>query len=129
MCIRDRGNFDYKKLRNFIRRCQENPIRERIKLLNYIDPDNIQEKPKADEPLLQMADLVAHSLYKCVDKSNASFHLTEPRYLLEIKGCLFRDKQTQKVIGKGVKPIYSLKDLKLDEDILSALNSLNDVVA
>lgn len=121
------GNFDYKKLRNLIRKCQERPIRDRIKLLRNIDADNIHEKPKADEPLLQMSDLVAHSLYKCVDKSRASFSLTEPRYLIELKDRLFRDAHTQMVIGKGVQPIYSLGHLKLDDDIKSALLSLNNV--
>ena len=74
-----------------------------------------------------MADLVAHSLYKCVDKPKSCFCLTEPRYLLEFRDRFFRDKISKKVIGKGIKPVHSLKDLNLDDDIKFFLNSLDDI--
>ena len=73
--IFERGNFNYRKLKNLIKTCQDTPIGRtkqqinEIKLLRQIDAENIRDTPKDEEPLLQLADLVAHALYRCVDKT------------------------------------------------------------
>ena len=124
----EKGNFAYEKMRNLIRKCQRTPLRERTKLLNHIDANNIDAISKSEESLLQLPDLVAHCLYKCIDRSNACFGITEPRYLLEIKETFYNCKVSGDIIGKGVKPIYSLSDLKLDEDIFVVLEAFKKVV-
>lgn len=123
----EEGNFEYEKLRNLIRKCQDTPKAtsklqmDRIKLLRFISADKISAVPKPEEPLLQMPDLVAHALYKCVDKPNSCYRLTEPRYFLEIRERFFHDPHTGNVIGKGLKAIHSINHLKLDEDIAELL--------
>jgi len=128
--IFEEGNFAYDKLRNYIGKCQDRPLGKtpeqlaNVKLLRNISSRAITAVPKAEELLLQIPDLVAHSIYKCVDKSNASFQITETRYLREISNLFFADKQNGTIVGKGLKPVHRLKDLGLDSDTLSFFNSL-----
>jgi hypothetical protein len=125
--IFEEGNFAYEKLRNLIKTCQRSPIRERVKLLKNIDANKITAKKKSEEPLLQLSDLVAHSLYKCVDKSNGCYHITEPRYLIEISNTFYHDINTGQIIGKGIQPVYNLSNLKLDNDIHSVLVNIKNI--
>ena len=119
----EEGNFAYEKLKNLIRVCQDTPIArtdkqlERIKLLRYISADNILATPKSEEPLLQLSDLVAHSLYKCVDKPRSCYELTEPRYFNELKSKFYHNTESGQIIGYGLKVIHALKQLNLDSDI------------
>lgn len=128
--IFEEGNFAYDKLRNYIGMCQDRPMGkttqqlENVKLLKNVSSRNITAKPKADELLLQIPDLVAHALYKCVDKSNACHQITETRYLKEIS-CLFYSRASDsKIIGTGIKPVHNLSQLRLDADTYSFFNEL-----
>jgi len=126
----EEGNFAYDKLRNYISICQDRPMGKtpqqiaNVKLLGNISSNRITAVPKADEILLQLPDLVAHAVYKCVDKSNGCFRITEPRYLKEIANLFFADPENGKVVGKGLKPVHSLRALDLDDDIYSFFDGL-----
>lgn len=113
----EKGNFNYTGLRNLIRKCQDRPMNARVKLLQKIDADKISAVPKADETLLQIADLVAHALFKCVDKPHSCFEITEPRYLQEIKSTFYSDPESGSVFGIGIKPVHRISQLNLDNNI------------
>jgi len=116
----EKGNFDYNKMRGLIRSCQNNPLQQNTKNLEFIDANKIVEKEKSEEPLLQLADLVSHSLYRCVE--GGEFGVIECRYLNEIRDKFYQDKETNKAIGKGIYVVHKLKDLELDEYSHSFLN-------
>lgn len=122
--IFEAGNFDYSALINLIKRCQETPLNSQVALLNYIDPLRIRKLQKHKAPLLQLADLSAHALYSCVNKSQANYHIPESRYLYELRSKFFKDKSTGSIIDRGVKPIHKLSDLGLDPEIHLFLSSL-----
>ena len=120
----EKANIDYEMMKNLLRKCQSNPKHTGTKNLKYIDIDNIVVKQKDEEPLLQLADLVAHALYKCVDKSDTNCNIPEPRYLRELAPDFFGHPKTQAVVGAGLFCVHSIKDLKLDHDVAETLASL-----
>ena len=128
--IFEEGNFAYGKLRNYIGMCQDRPMGKtpqqlaNVKLLRNISSQGITATPKGEELLLQIPDLVAHAIYKCVDKSNGSFHITEPRYLNEISNLFFASPGDGKITGKGLKPVHNLRNLGLDEETFVFLDGL-----
>ena len=97
---------------------------EQIKLLRNINADGIIDMPKGAETLLQLADLVAHALYKCVDKTYGGLLITEPRYLIEIKDKFYYNPKSLKILGAGIKPVHRIGQLKLDNDIENILMKL-----
>ena len=129
--IFEEGNFAYEKLRNYIGMCQDRPMGRtpqqlaNVKLLRNISSRCITATPKSEELLLQIPDLVAHAIYKCVDKSNASFHITETRYLNEISNLFYSNQENGRIVGKGIKPVHRLRNLGLDEDTLSFFRELH----
>jgi len=125
--IFEKANVDYEKMRNLLRSCQNNPQRPNTKKLKYIDIDNINVKIKSDEPLLQVADLVAHALYKCVDKKDKNFGILEPRYLRELAPRFFGHPETQTVLGAGLYCVHSTRNLKLDSDVEEVLKSMEAI--
>ena len=122
--IFEQGLHNYGMFRSLIRKCQENPIRENTKLLRNIKITNISDAPKDREPLLKIADLVAHALFKAVDKTDGNFHIPEPRYLYEIRENFYHCPNTKKIIGHGIMPVHDLKQLELDNDIHSLFDNL-----
>ncbi|SNS65215.1 Protein of unknown function [Sphingomonas laterariae] len=122
--IFEKANVDYDKMKNLLRKCQSSPQHSSTKWLQHIDIDKIAVKEKGEEPLLQLADLVAHALYKCVDKSTANFSITEPRYLRELAPHFFGHPETQAVVGAGLYCVHSTRDLKVDTDVSEILNSM-----
>ena len=120
----EKANIDYSKMRNLIRTCQRNPRHKNTKRLQNIDADRIVVRKKSEEPLLQIADLVAHSLYKCVDKSNKNYGIPEPRYVRELASRFFGDPDSAKVVGAGLYCVHSTKTLNLDKDVEETLMNL-----
>ncbi len=118
------GNFEYSKLRGLISACRKNPIRPASKYLSYISPWAIGAKPKSEEPLLQYADLIAHSLFRCVDDALSRHGVQETRYLTEIKSNFWSDKNTGLIVGKGIYCVHSLKDIKVNAEVFAMLNQL-----
>lgn len=121
----ERANVDYDMMKNLIRKCQRNPQHKNTKRLRNIDVDRIVEQKKSDEPLLQIADLVAHSLYKCVDKSDKNHGIPEPRYVRELGPRFFGAPKDEKVVGAGIYCVHTTKDLKLDADVEETLVKLH----
>lgn len=123
----EEGNFNYSALISLILKCQANPHQPQTKLLSHIDAFKIRKKPKGDEPLLQLADLVAHALFSCVNRSDSNLHIPEVRYARELEARFFSDPDTGRVEGWGVKAIHSMKDLKLDDDVAQFIDQLGAV--
>ena len=122
----EKANIDYDKMKNLILTCQRNPIHQKTKYLMKINVNQIYVKKKREEPLLQIADLVAHSLYKCVDKSENNFGIVEPRYIRELSSRFFWNPEDDKIIGAGIFCVHSIKHLELDpdaEEIISNMKS------
>ena len=72
---------------------------------------------KNEEPIIQIADLVAHALYKCVDKTDKNFGIPEPRYLRELSSHFFGHPETGLIVGAGLHCVHSLRDVQLDADV------------
>lgn len=113
----EEGNFDYTRLRGLIAKCRKKPMHHETKNLKNVSPASIKCRAKADEPLLQAADLVAHALYRCVEKNKGNLWILETRYVQELRGKFFSDKSTHKVTGFGVKAVHNLIDIKLASEV------------
>lgn len=122
--IFEKANLNYDKMRNFLWVCQNNPKHDATKRLKNIVISRIQVKEKKDEPLLKVADLVAHALYKAVDKPDQNYGISEPRYLRELAPHFFGNPKTQEVVGAGLYSVHSTNDLKLDEDVKDILDNM-----
>lgn len=120
----EKANIDYEKMRNLLWTCQSNPKHPSTKRLQHIDICNIEVKEKGEEPLLQVADLVAHALYKCVDKNAKNYNITECRYLREMAPRFFGHPKTQAVVGAGLYCVHSTRDLELDAEVEEVLNNM-----
>lgn len=123
--IFEHSNNDISTLRNLINKCQKYPIDSRVALLNYIDTSKILTRKKKERPLLQLADLIAHSLYSCVNKSRSNLHIPEGRYLYELRKRFFHNTNTRRIEGYGIKAVHNLKSLQLDPDIHQLIDSLS----
>lgn len=117
------GLHDYPKFRSFIKLCQSTPKHPRTALLQHLNIANITDAKKADEPLFQVADLVAHSLFSAVDKTNGNFQIPEPRYLNELHKRFYHHERTKEVVKHGIWPIHELDQIGLDEDIFELMAS------
>ena len=120
----EKGNFDYDRMKVLLRKCQQNPAHPMTARLRHIKISNIAVKSKGEEPLLQMADLVAHALYKCVDKQDKNFFITEPRYLRDLSPGFFGDPKTQAVAGAGLYLVHKMSDLNLDPEVEEVINAM-----
>lgn len=118
------ANMDYAALQNFIVRCQESPHNKNVENLLHIDAYRMRAVSKNSEPLLCLADVVAHSLYKCVEKNDKNYNTPETTYLNEIVGNFFRCTETGRVLDFGIKPIHSLRQVRMDEPIISYFRKL-----
>lgn len=120
----EKGNFDYDRMQVLLRKCQQNPARSMTARLRHIQVSNIAVKTKDEEPLLQMADLVAHALYKCVDKQDKNHFIAEPRYLRELSPRFFGNPKTQAVAGAGLYLVHKMSDLNLDPEVEEVIKAM-----
>lgn len=120
----EKGNFDYEKMRNFIRKCQKNPMHHLTRKLSCIDANRIVAKSKDEDQLLQTADMVAHALFKIVDDSHRSFGITETRYANDLSKNFFADPVTGKIVGAGIYCVHSAEKLGLSPENTNFLNEL-----
>ena len=93
------GNYDYSALKSLIRSCRRKPMNPASKRLVRINPNSISSKMKEEEPLLQVSDLVAHALYRCVDDSPSTYGIQETRYVDELRCKFFRNQKPKKLLG------------------------------
>lgn len=122
--IFEKGNVDYKGLANLIRRCQDTPRNSAVRRLRAISADRISAMAKKEHPALWVADLVAHAIYKCVDKNAGNFDIPEPRYLRELAPRFFGDPKTNAVLGAGLHCVHTVRDVELDGDVESDVLAL-----
>lgn len=115
--IFEEGLHSYARFRGFIKACQKKPRWPNTDLLRHIDLSKIVDAPKANEPLFQVADLVAHSLFSAVDRTSGNFQIPEPRYLNELHKRFYHDKGSGKVVKHGIWPIHELDQINLDDDV------------
>lgn len=94
---------DYERLRNYIKRISEKPLDSRAKSLSQINPSQITDKGKLDEPLLSLADLTAFSLFQSVNESKGNYGIPEERYLRELLPKFHRDDATDVIANHGIK--------------------------
>lgn len=120
------GALRLPQLRNFIFRCVYSPLYPQSKILEMLDTSNFDAQKKKDEPLLQLADLVANSLYQCVNKSQKNYDIPETRYINELRTKFWGNPEDGKVIGYGIKAIYALHNLNLDADVLDFFKELKN---
>jgi len=107
--IFEEGNFDYDKLKNLIRKCQNKQVHPNSKYLKRIDANQIYKKNKDEESLLELSDLVAHSLYRAI--YGGEKNVFESRYLNNIKDKFFKRNAT--IIGNGIYTVHSVEHLNL----------------
>ncbi|WP_321364343.1 DUF3800 domain-containing protein [uncultured Celeribacter sp.] len=100
-----KGKHNYTRLRNFIStvRGDQNPKYESSKVLEYIDPQKIEALEKKEEPLLCLADLVAHAIFVSFSETRTNFGIPEQRYFREIKPKFWHEPDTGKVANWGIK--------------------------
>lgn len=115
------GGFNYPGLRSLIGSCQRRPLQKNSEFLKNISVQNIRAVEKNNEPLLQLADLVAHALYRCVD--GGKLGVLEKRYLDEVRGRFFACPKNETALLYGLYPVHSLDQLGLDDRIKHFLSS------
>ncbi len=120
----EEGHHDYAKFRSLMGTCQSTPFHPRAHLLQQIALNKIVDASKAKEPLLTIADLVAHALYQAVNKSEDNYQLTEIRYLKELHKRFFCSPKTKKICPTGLKPIHSLSKIGLDRESQAIISQL-----
>jgi hypothetical protein len=119
------NNFKVHSFRKYISKIQNDPNRRRqSQPLLHIDPQKICDKPKNDEPVLQYADLVAHSIFQCVDSREKNYGIKETSYLNDLKSKFYSSTLDSSIVGHGIKAVYRLEILKLDRDVFEFLNNL-----
>lgn len=119
--VLEEGSYDYAKLRGPIIRCQQSPIHQNTRFLKHISVSKIRSQAKRSDPLLELADLVAHALYRCV--WGGKLNVTENRYLEEIRDKFFKDDDTGRALGRGLYVVHKPEDLKIAPQITNYLKA------
>lgn len=122
--IFEETNANYAKLKNLIRLCQNRPMHKNTRFLRNVDVNCISTAKKKEKNLLQIADLVAHALFKCVDKHPQLYNITEPRYIRELAPRFYGHPKSNKIVGNGIYCVHSTAQLKLDNDVKKTLDNL-----
>lgn len=111
-------NHDYDAMRRFMQKIKQTPMHPDANYIGIFNPFGFVSKSKAEEPLLVFADLVSHSVYQCVNKTEKNFSIPEPRYFNELSKRFGADERGV-ILGNGIKCIHNLESLKLDTEIAS----------
>lgn len=109
-------NHDYDAMRRYIGKIKDNPMHTDAKYLRVFNPFAISTRSKDEEPLLKFADLAAHAVYQCTNRTPNNFYIPETRYFVELSKRFGADAAGN-ILGNGVKAIHSLAQLELDADV------------
>ncbi len=109
-------NHDYDAMRRFLGKVKDNPIYSQSKSLKNLNPFGISTLKKGENDMLDIADFVAHSIFQCVNVSNANYRITEPRYFNELAS-RFAGDGAGNPIGYGLKFVHDLTDMKFEAEI------------
>lgn len=113
--IFEEKNHDYDRLRNYISTVRAKPMNERAKLLQNIDPAKIVSMKKSEEPLLAIADLVAHGLLQAFSAGPKNYGFPEQRYLRELKHKFWSDPGSGQIADYGINFIKKY-EMTMDEN-------------
>lgn len=122
----ERRNHDYDAMRRYISKIKERPFHTDATYLRVFNPFGIITKAKPEEPLLKYADLAAHAVYQCTNKTRANHGIPEPRYLEELSRKFGADERGN-IIGNGIKCIHSLEQLELDKDVEAKIRRMKAI--
>lgn len=78
--IFERRNHDYDAMLRYLQKVKNNPIYPQSKVLKHLNPFSISSKLKGEDPMLDIADFVAHAVYQCTNRTPQNFGIPEPRY-------------------------------------------------
>lgn len=120
--VLERRNHDYDAMLSYLTKVKSNPIYPESKALKILNPFSISVKSKGEDDALEVADLVAHAVFQCTNKSQANFGIPEYRYFEELS-TRFAGGFDGRIIGVGLKCIHSLEMLKVDEHIADIFNT------
>lgn len=126
--IFEKAKYDYAKMRNFLAKIQATPIHENAKNLRYVNVSAIDTRTKKEERLLEVADLVAHALFKCVDKHPKHYGISEARYLKELAPRFFGHPTTGRLIGGGLHFVKGADQVGLDFETMKMVSNLTAAV-
>lgn len=116
-------NHDYDALIRYVNAIKANPMHPEAKHLGVFNPFGFVQKQKDEEKLLKFADLTAHAVYQCVNKTDKNFQIPETRYLSEL-AVRFGADTSGRVINHGIKCVHSLEGLELDPDVKELWSSM-----
>lgn len=119
-------NHDYDALRRYIGKIKDNPLHADAGYLRAFNPFSITALAKSDEPLLKFADLAAHAVYQCANKTLSNYSIPEPRYLEELSRRFGADEEGR-IIGNGIKCIHTLEQLQLDKDVEEKIRQMRAI--
>lgn len=100
----------------FLGKVKENPFYAESRVLKLLNPFSITSVPKGEEDILEVADLIAHGLFQCVNKSKSNYHIPEYRYFEEFQSRFGADDKGI-ILNTGLKCIHSLEGIGLDKNI------------
>lgn len=112
----ERRNHDYDRMIRFLGKVKDSPIYPESRALTYLNPFSITSIPKGEEDILEVADLVAHGVFQCVNKSSSNYQLPEYRYFEELQSRFGADGRGR-VLGTGLKCVHSVDAIGLDGNI------------
>ncbi len=115
----------YSSLLLFIERIQHNPLDSRARLIQNVDRFAITTVKKAEEKCMLLSDIGAHALFCAVRRDEASFGLSEPRYLEELSTVFLSNKHGE-VVPAGIKLIHSADDLGVPVNTVKFFSSLRN---
>jgi len=118
------GIVDIGPLKKFIRYCQETPTDPRALVLRGIDSNRITSKEKFEESLLQLPDLISHSLFRCLEQTDGNYGVLETKYLSVLKDRFYHDARSGLIVGWGIKAIHSVGQLQVPLEMMRYLNQL-----
>lgn len=119
------AKINYSQIQNYISAIKNNTQRtskKTLSALERISPQNISAMKKKDEPLLSLADIICHALYRCCSGSNSQMNILEYRYLRELHKTFFRNPT---LIPHGLLIRPNIESAGLDPQIQRFLTLLN----
>ena len=123
--IEESKNIELSRFKNLIRKCIMNPMHRKTIALKFINPEKISVDNKSEE-LLQLADLVAYSLFQCVDDKKSNYGIFETSYLNDLKNKFYHHGEDNNIVPQGIKPIHILSELALSDDVENFFKSLKN---
>ncbi len=118
----EQRNHDYSQLMRYIGKVRSNPQHHKSLSLKLLNPTAIHAINKGDNDAMEAADLVAHAVYQCANKTPKNFEIPEARYFTELAP-RFAGDENNRIEGTGLKCIHSVSQLELDSDIEELLKN------